>query len=476
MKKISIFSRKKKIRMSEGKKPLIENNNNIQDGHDCACHGWENPLAQNSFNTAEEQSMQRQQSMSLMELVQHLGVSSESLYNLTEPNLGQESVIDWSNPQTFKILHKVLQVINSVKQCLQLMDWVQHKYLREVLFSSDQKLFCEWKDKAKEKLLQSVQKEIRESLDKILQNETGIAASCIEEDYVKLYVDTIQCINAVPREAQNLLPELHNEVQEISFQEFRTFVKRYSEEQYVDLKKRAETDNPEMIHFLKTLKTCKELRKYAQTTGTGVTPSLVKETVETLENLEQSTLTFLMEIITIIAENHFKDFFRSDSNLNNFLDSVYNHFPKRPYVMDEQKVVVDEAYKIIARTYLEHLITNKKRTLKCRWTSNIGERIHEDANHLHKSISLLAPGVHEWHTMLLGIQEVLDCTSIDALKIIMGRLQQDYFKNSEDFKFLNKLLKWKGLSNGDVNEVLDALPGSESRPICRSCFSCLTCW
>lgn len=74
--------------------------------------------------------MQRQQSMSLMELVQHLGVSSESLYNLTEPNLGQQSVIDWSNPQTFKILHKVLQVINSVKQCLQLMDWVQHKYLR----------------------------------------------------------------------------------------------------------------------------------------------------------------------------------------------------------------------------------------------------------------------------------------------------------------------------------------------------------
>lgn len=43
-------------------------------------------------------------------------------------------------------------------------------------------------------------------------------------------------------------------------------------------------------------------RKYAQTIGTGVTPSLVKETVETLENLEQSTLTFLMEIITVIAE------------------------------------------------------------------------------------------------------------------------------------------------------------------------------
>lgn len=38
-----------------------------------------------------------------------------------------------------------------------------------------------------------------------------------------------------------------------------------------------------------------------------------------------------------------------------------------------------------------------------------------------------APGVHEWHKMLLGIQEVLDCTSIEALKIIMARLQQDYF-------------------------------------------------
>lgn len=53
------------------------------------------------------------------------------------------------------------------------------------------------------------------------------------------------------------------------------------------------------------------------------------------------------------------------------------------------QVVVDEAYKIIARTYVEHLITNKRRTLKGRWAPNIGEQIHEDANHLHKSISLL---------------------------------------------------------------------------------------
>lgn len=53
------------------------------------------------------------------------------------------------------------------------------------------------------------------------------------------------------------------------------------------------------------------------------------------------------------------------------------------------QVVVDEAYKIIARTYVEHLITNKQKTLKWGWAPNIGERIHEDANHLHKSISLL---------------------------------------------------------------------------------------
>lgn len=74
--------------------------------------------------------MQRQQSSSLMDLIQCLGVSSESLYNLIEANLGQQSVIEWSNPQTFNILNKMLQEIKSVKQCLQLMDWVQHKYLR----------------------------------------------------------------------------------------------------------------------------------------------------------------------------------------------------------------------------------------------------------------------------------------------------------------------------------------------------------
>lgn len=39
-----------------------------------------------------------------------------------------------------------------------------------------------------------------------------------------------------------------------------------------------------------------------------------------------------------VRQNHFKDFFRSGSNLNHFVYSVYSHFPTLPYVMDEKKV------------------------------------------------------------------------------------------------------------------------------------------
>ncbi|XP_030575462.1 uncharacterized protein LOC115773093 [Archocentrus centrarchus] len=470
MRKMSIFKGRKG--RSESKKPLIEKNNNTQDGNDHAGYMFENSLAQNTFNTAEE-CMQRQKIISILELVQCLGVSSESIYNPTEPNLELLNVTDWPLDQTFNMLQNLLQKISTASHCLLLMDWAQSKYMsREVSFNPD-KMFCEWEEKATKKLLKSVQKEIRDSLDKILLNETR-TEGWKEEDYIKLYLDTIQCVNAMPNEAQKISPRVHDQVKEVCFQEFLTFVKRYSAEQTEDLKKKAETDKSETINFLKTLKTCKELRKYVQTEGAGVTASLRQETLSTLMNLEASTLALLMKTVTDIAENHLKTYFKSDKGLNFMLNSVQKHFPNLPYVLDEQKMVMQGAYKIITHTYVKHLIKCSQRNLKKRWGPNVGERITEDANQLHNAISEMAPGGQECPQMLLRIQEAVDCKSIDSLKMILAHMQRDYRPQSEGLD-LAALLTWKGLSKSQVREVLEALPGSESRPTSISCFSCCIC-
>lgn len=90
---------------------------------------FENPLAQNTFNTAEEESMQRQKSISLPELVQQLGVPSESIYDSTEPNLELLNVSDWPPDQTFNMLQNLLQELSSASHCFLLMNWSYMRYL-----------------------------------------------------------------------------------------------------------------------------------------------------------------------------------------------------------------------------------------------------------------------------------------------------------------------------------------------------------
>lgn len=50
---------------------------------------------------------------------------------------------------------------------------------------------------------------------------------------------------------------------------------------------------------------------------------------------------------------------------------------------------MDEAYELIARIYVEHLVQNKQSVLKKRWSPNVGQTVAEDAKHLHTIISHL---------------------------------------------------------------------------------------
>ncbi|KAM9355973.1 uncharacterized protein KZ484_014005 isoform 2-T2 [Pholidichthys leucotaenia] len=385
-----------------------------------------------------------------------------------EPNSGPQNAKsdgDSSRYQTLKHLDHLLQSVSTVKDIFALMNWVQTYQSEEKLCRPVETLLNGWWEKAKNKLSIIV----KTYLDKILQHDRDQEDCYRDEDYIHIYVDTIQCINAV------LSQELYVQVKETCFKELLTFVTRYAAEKKKALGKKvdgaAEMDKPITTHFLKTLKTCKELRKYVQTEDTIVT----KEIMSALEELEADTLKLLMKFVSGIAEKHFKVHFKSDKRQFLLLDVVEKHFPKLQFAGEEQLYVMDEAYKILAQTYLQHLIKSSQSKLKKCWCPNIEQRIREEAEQLHKTMSDLAPSVNQRNCVLLQIPEVLDCKSIDPLKLIVGRIEKECLSESEDVQLLPDVLRWKGLSKVELREVLDALPDSQIKCKPQTLFCCFSC-
>ncbi|PWA29504.1 hypothetical protein CCH79_00007787 [Gambusia affinis] len=333
--------------------------------------------------------------------------------------------------------------------------------------------------------------EVRDSLGKILDaDRTQIDYS--EETYAQLYVDVIQCVNAMPKLVQEKRL-LSIEVKKVCFQELQSFVERYNSEQVEILHKKAEAwrENPETLWvFLKTLKTCIELRQHIQAEGCARAGS-VDETKKTLEELEGLTLDLTKKIATELAESCLKDYFKSASRSSGcfllrqpgerdceLFDSLRNHFPKVPYALDEQTIVMNEVYKVVAHSYLKHVLQKSHPILKKQWRSDVGKAVKEDADELHNTISDLAPGVQKWNRLLLVIQEVSNCKDLDSYKLTIALKQEEIEKQSEDQELVTKLLRWRGLPEGQVREVLDALPGRPPRPKSKPLvlrFSCCRC-
>ncbi|XP_047466585.1 uncharacterized protein si:dkey-196h17.9 [Mugil cephalus] len=533
MEKLQLF-KNKLLQRSESQKQLVEkNNNDIRDGCDLACPGHK---TQNALNTEEEQRLERQENITSQELTELLGVCSgntseggsgrpvqqnrsqevvrliqkwvsenlpkppidlkqglqqhlanvlkvvvnefERLHPVMEAGGMRECLTDGCHRQTFAHLHGLLQNASSVRDSFVLMNWVNRKYLSEaVLGHPNHRLITDWEAKSKGNLLENVKKEVRRNLDTILENEKN-QKRCDTEDseaYMALYVDIIQCITAMPREAEKISSELCDCVLEICLKELLSFVRRYAVEQKEFLGKKAESDKPETIYFLKTLRTCKELKHYVQNQSSTFNTSVNTSLVAVLVQIEGLALKLLMDIVTNIVESPLQTYFKSKAWCFYLVYDLEKHFPQLSYAVEEQKVAMDEAYKIISHTYLKHLIRNKLHTLTKRWSPNVGQRVSEDEDQLHDTILRLAPGV-QCNRMLQNVKEVLECNSIDMQKLIVARIQQDLGRQSQDLKLLSALLRWKGLSRSEVREVMDALPDGPQTPTSDCCFSCLPCW
>ncbi|KAM7376385.1 hypothetical protein PAMP_006126 [Pampus punctatissimus] len=439
---------------NEDRRPLRENNNDIQDGSDQACVGFDNSLTQNTFNTDEKRCLQSVREITLQELAEFLEVATDSI----------------------SIKHRCCSVLMLAFVVLPSQDLLFTASHQEVdhIKNVDLMLFTEWVAKAKDKLLENVQKEVRESLEKILQIERSQKDSDSDEAFIQLNVDIIQYIDGMSSRAQQICKTLFDHVQEVCFQELLVFLRRYTTEQAEILRKQTEKAEPEIKLFLKTLKTCEALKQYIQAKGKDIKPSILMDTVETLEKMEDLTMKLLLEIVADFTKNHLKKYFKTKNKQFCVLTEEFKtHFPKLLCCQDVQERVMDEVYKLITHLYVKHLVQSNQRRLRRSWSSNVGQKVTEDAELLHYDISNMAPGVQQWNLMLLKITELLECKDTDALKIVVASMQQKCITKScrED---LELLLRWKGLSKREVRDVLEALP--EIRPRSVSWYSCLTCW
>ncbi|XP_029316857.1 exocyst complex component 3 [Cottoperca gobio] len=383
-------------------------------------------------------------------------------------------LIECYHRQTVDHLDGLLQNVRSSRSSFVLMNWILNTYLSPDLLGNpelqemdpikevDLLLFSELAEKAKIKLIENVKKEVKSSLENILQNDRGGKTGKDE-----LYVDTIQCIHAMPTEARKISQQLSYYVQEACFQELTMFLANYTAE-------KAKEEKPEIKDLFKTLMNCKELKHYIQTTDKKTSP--FNEAVAHLDRMEAFTLKLLKEIVADMAENHLKKYFKSDNKeFFHLLHDVKSRFSELPGSKDVQMKVMEDSYKLIAHVYLKHLIQSSRRKLMKNWSPEVGLRVAEDAELLHETFSELAPGVREWNGMLLKVKELYEDKSFEAMKMTAASIQNEYHTWSEDLKLLPALLKWKGLSRQKIREVEIVLEDvSDYQPRFVPACSCFT--
>ncbi|CAK6980989.1 exocyst complex component 3-like [Scomber scombrus] len=376
--------------------------------------------------------------------------------------------------QTIDHLHGLLQNIRTSKNSFMLLNWVRHTYLSQDLpgNASPQKLdhiknvdlmlFTEWVTKAQDKLLENVQKDVRESLEKILQNERSQEGGDSDDAFIQLNVDAIQCTNAMYKAAETVSKTLSDRVHDICFQELLVFVKKYTTEQTEILRNQKQKAKPDMKLFLKTLQNCEALKQHVQTKSNNTKTSLPNDTVKVLEEMDDLTMKLLLEIVAGYTESHLKNHFKSEKkHFSMLVDEVKMCFTKLSYCQDVQERVMDEVYKLITQLYFKHLVQSDKRKLKKCWSSDVGQQVTNDSELLHSTISDMAFGVQQWNLVLLKIPSILECKDTDGLKLDVAEMQQMNITKRED---LELLLRWKGLSNREVRVVLEALPEDQPRP------------
>lgn len=375
----------------------------------------------------------------------------------------------------FRQMDVLLREACSSKTCLQLIHWalttylspdlVLHPDLQTSLISHlDLVLLSDWTTQAQEELQRLLESEVSSGLNKILENERYQQTCQSQEDYIATYIDVIKSVDAVPNEAQKISSELSLKLTKVCLNQLLEFVHSFRTHWFELLTKNKLSDQ-EMVKFFKTLKTCKELKKYlTQTKRKGSEVFIIEKIMVLLEEIETLTLQVLLETLSSFTESRLEKYFRSNSRhcfLMTDLEELFSPPSTRGWFsLDEHKSTMDECYKLIISCYCKHLISHKLNKLRKIWSQDVPTSVSEDFEFIHKLMSDLCPGVEQWIILLDHIVDIIKTSDIDSMKLsagaILHRCKNTSLTNDMPLLLVG-LLRWKGLPNQKIREVLCAL-------------------
>ncbi|KAK9964707.1 hypothetical protein ABG768_005856 [Culter alburnus] len=377
----------------------------------------------------------------------------------------------------------------SAKEIFCLIMWGKDVFfspdLQHVFRVYDPLLLTGWFEKAKRKLLPKLKNEISKTLQNILCYEEQHGHnedSMNEETFIRVYLDVIQCLNAVIENSKAFSNTLMCKAQPLCLKELHRFVQKYVDAEKKHLKK-WQPLNTNFVYLFRIISTCRQLRFYApqlNNPDTNKSDDLLN-IKNMLKEMEDHVLSVVQKMMKHLAQDNLRRYFKKGSEqihvLTEAIQKQCASLPQNDMGKEIQEIFGNVAYDCVSRVYLDCLMKTKIKRLKKRW-ENVGEKMKEDALNFHNTFKELNGSDDQRNKFLLRMSEVLLCSDVDALKLTCCKLFQDLPEDSE--QYVPGLLRWKGvLSERQIREVQETIqvvyPDPNPRCVTRRPLKGLCC-
>ncbi|XP_056447226.1 uncharacterized protein LOC130383178 [Gadus chalcogrammus] len=402
----------------------------------------------------------------------------QRLIPLREKNKNLAGLVPSYHRLAMDRVHTLVERISASQEAFVLLEWLCNAYfsrgfLGDPDFSENQErssvdmnLYSETVVCVNQTLRTTLERDVQSSLDEIIKRQ--------ESDFWgswELHTDVIKCIDGPIVRAGSVSENVQKFTRQVCYLKLQEFLERFTTAKQELLKRYDKSPKMTVETSLKTLNTLQGLVSYIQPSTDGGTRDLPAEgTLSSLRALETAARTSMGEaLIKIIKErlkSHFKD--REEDFL---LTEMKEMFSDEDCCPDVQKEALDLAYEQVSALYQLKLASSKKKELEKRWGPDVGQKVTQDAQHLHKTFSDLHPGVRQQNHVLLKVEELIQSQDVDSVKLTLSEMMQ-LCQSEESKKWLPSLLKWTSLSGAQVQEVLEAVQEPNTRET-RTLFTCI---
>ncbi|XP_056447225.1 uncharacterized protein LOC130383177 isoform X2 [Gadus chalcogrammus] len=359
------------------------------------------------------------------------------------------------------LVHTLLKRISSPQQAFVLLEWLCNTYL-SLGFMGDPD-FSESKQRSSvdmhlysatvecvNQTLRTTLEEVKSSLDEIIKRQEFEFWRSWE-----LHKDVIKCIDGPIVRAESVSENVQEFTRQVCNPKLLEFLETLNTAKQKLLKRYEKDPKLKVETCLKTLNTLHGLVNYIQPSTDGGTKDLPAEkTLSSLRTLKTDAQASMEEAVVKIIKERLNGHFKSREE-DFLLNEMQKMFRAEGCCPDVQKEALDLAYERVSTLYLYQLAsTKKKKELEKRWGRDVGQKVTQDAQHLHKIFSDLHPGVGQQNHVLLKVEELIQSQDVDSVKITLSEMMQ-LCQSKKVKKLCSALLEWKGgLSVEQVKEVL----------------------